>query len=41
MLMTDALNSYSQAALGEGADGTKAAELGVEGRLLKGQLVLQ
>ena len=35
MLMTDALNSYSQAALGEGADGTKAAELGVEGRLFK------
>ena len=36
MLMTDALNKYSQAAApGEGADGTKAAELGVEGRLFK------
>tara|TARA_B100001057_G_scaffold500520_1_gene616090 strand:+ start:1215 stop:4934 length:3720 start_codon:yes stop_codon:yes gene_type:complete len=35
MLMTNALNNYSQAAVGEGADGTKAAELGVEGRLFK------
>lgn len=35
MLMTDALNKYSHAATGEGADGTKAAELGVEGRLFK------
>ena len=35
MLMTDALNKYSHAAAGEGADGTKAAELGVEGRLFK------
>ena len=35
MLMTNALNSYSHAAAGEGADGTKAAELGVEGRLFK------
>ena len=33
--MTDALNKYSHAATGEGADGTKAAELGVEGRLFK------
>ena len=35
MLMTDALNKYSHAATGEGADGPKAAELGVEGRLFK------
>ena len=34
-LITDGLNKYSQAASGEGADGTKAAELGVEGRLFK------
>ena len=33
--MTNALNAYSHAASGEGADGTKAAELGVEGRLFK------
>lgn len=35
ILMTNALNAYSHAATGEGADGTKAAELGVEGRLFK------
>ena len=38
MLMTNALNSYSHAAAGEGADGTKAAELGVEAVFLRGQL---
>ena len=35
VLMTEGLNSYSRASSGEGADGTKAAELGVEGRLFK------
>ena len=35
ILMTNALNAYSHASTGEGADGTKAAELGVEGRLSK------
>ena len=35
ILMTNALNAYSHASTGEGADGTKAAELGVEGRLFK------